>query len=564
MAVSIFLKFARKRGIASSEDLNGPQLRAGSTHLFNQIKNAAPLVQEVHSQGEEEGVEQNEHEDPTLCEEEEQQQQEENLELEGEGGAEDKYSYSEEEAEERYSGSEESDDVDEGKVDPKFQAELEEHVKMLNSEKEEDLRHSVAFFEKSLEDEYDPPVFAILDLNILPRCIQLLSSPKYAQLHMATAELLLDISYKECGQMHHTEREKDESRFSKAVVDTGGIPVLIEMVSSENLDLAEEVLRVLGNIISSGPKTRDHVVDGGIVPAVLKFASNASGEAKDVARTLSFLCMVLCKGEPPCNVQKITPLLGLMKGILTGGSHRHCAGDVCTALSHLSDGGDKASQIVFDLGVCPSMLKIYEDYMTGNPTKVAVLHTLKNIASVSDARRQDVVDLGVLEHFQVAADFLEITVQLELFRLLSVISAGTNEHKQRVIDCGWVQHVVKVLIKGQSSWLSSTLEEECCRCVCHVLGSGSPHQQRYVIALKCVPPLCTAVKKRNYNILPILDAFESLLKNTIGQPVNKIFVEALKECGGLDIIKETGVQLATIVPFNQIIPTIVEYCTKNE
>ena len=43
---------------------------------------------------------------------------------------------------------------------------------------------------------------------------------------------------------------------------------------------------------------------------------------------------------------------------------------------------------------------------------------------------KDVVDLGVLEHFQVAADFLEITVQLELFRLLSVISAGTNEHKQ--------------------------------------------------------------------------------------------------------------------------------------
>ena len=37
----------------------------------------------------------------------------------------------------------------------------------------------------------------------------------------------------------------------------------------------------------------------------VRFASNASGEAKDVARTLSFLCMVLCKGEPPCNVQKV-------------------------------------------------------------------------------------------------------------------------------------------------------------------------------------------------------------------------------------------------------------------
>ena len=58
---------------------------------------------------------------------------------------------------------------------------------------------------------------------------------------------------------------------------------------------------------------------------------------------------------------QITPLLELMKEILTGGSHRHCAGDVCNALSHMSDGGDEASQIVFNLGVCPSMLKIYEE-----------------------------------------------------------------------------------------------------------------------------------------------------------------------------------------------------------
>ena len=41
------------------------------------------------------------------------------------------------------------------------------------------------------------------------------------------------------------------------------------------------------------------------------------------------------------------------------------------------------------------------------------------------------------------------------------------------------------------------------------------------------------LKRRSDVELDILEAFESFLKNTIGQPVNKMFVEALKECGGM-------------------------------
>jgi hypothetical protein len=69
------------------------------------------------------------------------------------------------------------------------------------------------------------------------------------------------------------------------------------------------------------------------------------------------------------------------------------------------------------------------------------------------------------------------------------------------------------------------------------------------------------LKRRSDVELDILEAFESFLKNTIGQPVNKMFVEALKECGGLDIIKEIGEFLTDLKPYNQIIPSIVELCT---
>ena len=125
------------------------------------------------------------------AEEQEQEGKQSHLGSEGEGGAENSHdSHSEEEAEERYSGSEESDEVDEGKVDSKFRAELETHVKLLHSENEKDFHHAVAFFKKRLEDRYNPPISAILDLNILPRCIQLLSSPEYVQQHVRLCFLL--------------------------------------------------------------------------------------------------------------------------------------------------------------------------------------------------------------------------------------------------------------------------------------------------------------------------------------------------------------------------------------
>jgi hypothetical protein len=171
-------EYARRRGMPWRDSPFSPQIEISvmSTDAEIQSENERPseFQEEIAS-----------------AEEQEQEGKQSHLGSEGEGGAENSHdSHSEEEAEERYSGSEESDEVDEGKVDSKFRAELETHVKLLHSENEKDFHHAVAFFKKRLEDRYNPPISAILDLNILPRCIQLLSSPEYVQQHVRLCFLL--------------------------------------------------------------------------------------------------------------------------------------------------------------------------------------------------------------------------------------------------------------------------------------------------------------------------------------------------------------------------------------
>ena len=60
-----------------------------------------------------------------------------------------------------------------------------------------------------------------------------------------------------------------------------------------------------------------------------------------------------------------------MKEILTD-STRSGTNDVCQALSHLSDGGDEESLIIFDSGMCPFLMKILKELVACSVSIVAV------------------------------------------------------------------------------------------------------------------------------------------------------------------------------------------------
>ena len=84
--------------------------------------------------------------------------------------------------EKRTEGDETQDPVND--EDLYSQRNLELQAKLLYSENEEDLLPPVVYFRNSLSLSRDPPISSLLELNILPRFVQLLSIAKDPKLHV--------------------------------------------------------------------------------------------------------------------------------------------------------------------------------------------------------------------------------------------------------------------------------------------------------------------------------------------------------------------------------------------
>ena len=72
--------------------------------------------------------------------------------------------------------------------DPHSQEEMEAQAKLLYSENERDLLEPVTYFRKMLS-VVNPPISKVIDLNILPRFVQLLSCAKDPALRVCLIEL---------------------------------------------------------------------------------------------------------------------------------------------------------------------------------------------------------------------------------------------------------------------------------------------------------------------------------------------------------------------------------------
>ena len=78
--------------------------------------------------------------------------------------------------------------------DPHSQEEMEAQAKLLYSENESDLLKSVIYFRKFLS-VFNPPISKVIDLNILPRFVQLLSCAKDPVLHVSLLDPYRHDSY---------------------------------------------------------------------------------------------------------------------------------------------------------------------------------------------------------------------------------------------------------------------------------------------------------------------------------------------------------------------------------
>eukprot|EP00294_Goniomonas_avonlea_P003313 CAMPEP_0114560658 /NCGR_PEP_ID=MMETSP0114-20121206/11575_1 /TAXON_ID=31324 /ORGANISM="Goniomonas sp, Strain m" /LENGTH=478 /DNA_ID=CAMNT_0001746215 /DNA_START=9 /DNA_END=1445 /DNA_ORIENTATION=+ len=388
-------------------------------------------------------------------------------------------------------------------------------VAQCNDEGTDVVLDGVRVLRRLLSIERNPPIDAVIETGCIPRLVQLLSFERD------------DIKYEAAWAL--TNIASGTSEHVRVLLEHNVLPTFVELLTSTNADVREQAVWGIGNIAGDSPTTRDMALGAGCLQAMAPLAEG--GSSMSTVRNTTWALSNLCRGKPQPDWGQVAPAIPVLARLLHS-SDQEVLCDALWALSYLSDGSNEKIQGVLDAGVCP---RIVELLAHASPTVVTpALRTIGNIVTGDDMQTQMAVNAGVLPLLTRLINHTKKGIRKEVCWTTSNITAGNHHHIQAVLDSGIIAPLIHLLGTAEFD-----ISKEAAWAISNATAGGTDQQILYLVEQGCVEPLCNLLKSSDARcVLVALEGLENILRvskqSHEGKEGPSPVAEMIEEYGGLD------------------------------
>lgn len=210
----------------------------------------------------------------------------------------------------------------------------------------------------------------------------------------------------------------------QSIVDKGGIPIFIKLLSSPLENNIEQAVWALGNIAGDSHYNRDLILKLGGLAELIRVVENTSNP--NIFKQGGWAIANLCRGTPRPNYEAVKNSVPVLARVLKEESvvDEDIVSDCCWALSYLTDGGKLRITKVVETGVVPRIVSFLGS--TSSKIVVPALRTLGNIVTGNENHTEVVIQAGALPYLEALLGHKKQLIKRESAWIISNIAAGVR------------------------------------------------------------------------------------------------------------------------------------------